>query len=133
MLQLLTNFNTKPISRGDRTNPALLVADGTNGEAVVDRLYIHNTDATKFYTNISIAVIDVPVDFTVKLLAQKNQPTAEEWAAASGVTSQPDIGSLQHSDVDFHPFWIYFQVPRGTQAQTALAGMRIFYAESLAE
>lgn len=122
MLQVLPNYNTAPLSTGDQSNPAVLVADGTVGESVVQRLFLHNDEADKYYTGISLWVSPIPENWSIKLLAQKNQPTEAEWAAVSSgnTITFAAIGSAATPDLNYHPFWVRLEVPAGTETQTVL-------------
>jgi len=134
MLQILPNYDTQPLSSGDQSNPEVLVADGNNEEAIVKRLFLHNTEAEKFYTRLTLQAANLPVGFTIKLLAQKNKPTEAEWAAVNSgnIATLQDLGSAAKPDLDYHPFWVYYKVSKGTPVQTQLgAYLQVTYIEHL--
>lgn len=122
MLSILPGPNASPISTGDMSNPIVLVADGTKGEAVTSRLFLHNDDISKYYTNIKLWAENIPSNWSVKLLIKQDMPTETEWAAVSSgnqvIFSQ--IGSQAAPDLDYHPFWIRWKIPPNTPIQTIL-------------
>jgi hypothetical protein len=131
MLQIIPNYNTKPVSQGDHSNPVVLVVDGTNGEYVAERLFLHNDDVGRYYTNITVQVGNIPAGSTIKLLAQKDRPAEADWSAATAAVGIANIGSAARADLDYHPFWIFYQVPKGTPAKTWTgAFFQILYAEN---
>jgi|WetSurMetagenome_2_1015567.scaffolds.fasta_scaffold175896_2 hypothetical protein len=132
MLKILPNYDTDPLSSMTLDNPAVLVVDGNNNEAVVDRLYLHNDDTSKYYERISMLISNIPGGFTMKLMVKAAKPTEAEWAGISSgnTVTFENVGSANTPDVDYHSFWVYYQVPKGTPVQTQLgAHFSITYAE----
>lgn len=123
MLQIVPNYDAAPISTGDMSNPIVLVADGNKGEAVVQRVFLHNTESSKYYTQITLRTASIPPGWSVKLLVQKNRPTEAEWAKveSGNEAAVSDIGGPAAADLGYHPVWIRLQVPPGTSPQTVLS------------
>lgn len=120
MLQLYTSHNSPAISTGDHSNPVIVVVDGSKGESISQRLFLHNDDSSKYYEDIVVWVESVPDNWSIKLIAQRNRPTEEQWAQVSSGNSITftQIGSPEAPNVDYHPFWIRVEVPPGTPTET---------------
>jgi hypothetical protein len=134
MLKIVTDYQAKAISNGDRTNPIVMVCDRLRIEPVVQRYYLHNDDITVFYTGVTLQarVDQLPEDWNLQILVQEAAPTAAQWAALANnnLAEIGVIGSLVAADVNYHPFWIRLIVPEGTALQSLAAQiLRLTYAE----
>jgi len=129
-----------PLSEGDFTKPAVTTHNGTDGEVIVQKLYLRNDDANSYYKSVSLthgpAAQVSPANtnkFSFLLLSGDREPTADEWASVTSgnaLTSVldplvpetgnpqnfhfPEIGTSSAADLNYYPFWRRVSVPRGT-------------------
>lgn len=104
------------------------VIDGHRGGSDEALFYIRNDDVTKWYTNISVALVSTLYDgegelgftgISFKFIYGERRPTEAEWdSVESGASLDlPDIGSNSLADTyTYHPFWVRVYIPGNTAA-----------------
>ena len=131
MLHIYANYQAKPFSSGDRSNPLVITLDGSRQAQSVQQLLLHNDDALKVYRSITLQMpaSQIPAGWTAKLIEQSRIPTAADWLLVSSgnILAMPDI-----LDLNYYPFWIALTIPAGTSVQTLTSpGLLLNYSEQL--
>lgn len=102
--------------------------DGHLGGAYEKLIYIRNDDASRYYTNISVAVVSTNQDnygeygdsgWSIKLAFGERRLTEAEWhlVMPGEPLSLPDIGSTEAGNThQYFPIWIRTYCPGGTPA-----------------
>jgi len=116
---------------GDLTDPLATVHDGRTGDTQTAQVYLRNDDASKWFSNIVIASVDLvdanpygDVIYTetgwgVKLSPGSEEPTSSEWndIAWGNEIDMGDIGSDDGADTaTYYPFWYLITCPPNTNA-----------------
>lgn len=117
-------------SQGDFTNPVTFTADGRTGQVLEKKLYVHNDDSNRAFTNITIQPYDTQGDshvdgtdgWVMKLALDSEQPTASGWAQHDPGVSEAFDTSIMLSGVAglsaYLPFWVRLEVPREESIQS---------------
>lgn len=124
-------YNSERIAIEDLGGYIITAHNGIRGESVDVLLYLSNDDASIYYNNISITIVDSnsPDDTLgvygsgrgVKLSEGARQPNETEWnnVLAGDFIDMPEIGSTDASDTTtYFPFWIRVIVPGNIEIQT---------------
>jgi len=114
------------------TNPLKTAHDGKNGSTSVKKVFLRNTDDTKYYTDIRVFAKDSDSDYIyedivynetgwgVKLSEGNSEPSDAEWEDISwgNAISIPNIGSADSGDQStYRPFWALITCPPSAAAQ----------------
>jgi hypothetical protein len=126
-IQIYTDANSGAfISTADSFSKPMLVAmNGRTGGVIQKRIYIRNSDITKYYTAITlkpfsatVTLYNGSVGLSWKLSAGDTKPTDEGWAliAHGNTISLPNLVS---GDITTYlPLWVRIEIPRSTDVQT---------------
>jgi hypothetical protein len=115
-----TDMSNAFSSDGSFSKPLAFTADGVIGSSCERRLYVHNEDVSKTYSNIEITPIDggdgivsTPnTGFTWKLMEGDQRPLKEQWDAIDAGTTLVLTDSLTDTNI-YLPFWIQVAIPEG--------------------
>lgn len=116
MLRLYSIVNATPHSCGDLSNPIAVTAPANSGQISVQKLYLHNDDASRYYTGIALQVPAnlLPNSISAKLLFQVAAPTVSQWSVVNSgnIISLPDIGSEDGADLRYQALWLRLEVSK---------------------
>lgn len=129
-LGVYTNTTATPFSTGGAlTNPFEVVEDGRESSSFETLLYLHNNDATYYFTSISIKpVTTTGMDLTAgangyvfRLSAGSAEPSLAAWASITPGSSiaMSSLGSFGHPDTSTYlPFWVRVETPQNAPVNT---------------
>jgi hypothetical protein len=117
------------LSDGDSTCPFRVTLDGRDTSSIERKLFVRNEDPTRYYTDISLDVVDKGGDifaneshgFKWKLSAGDIQPRPATWVNIPASNSLPfsDVGSSSLPDTyTYYSFWVRVELPRGHRAMS---------------
>jgi len=110
-------------SAGDMSNPIKTVHDPLEQSTVIKKLFLRNDNSSKYYTDVSLQFAPTattqnnPTGWSYKIISGDTKPAEEDWAydVTSGESIEmDDVGADGDPNLDFYPFWIRIDVPKGT-------------------
>lgn len=115
---------------GTQYGPARTNYDGRLGGAQEFLIFVRNNDASKYYTDVQLSIVETTPDdsvgpygdtgWSIKLLYGTRQPTEAEWDSAPNdpLLVLPDIGeSGSANTATYFPVWVRIYAPGGIAAQ----------------
>lgn len=105
-------------------SPFTITFDGRIGGSQDKKLYIRNNSNIKYYTGITVAVVDVGDEgnITWKLKEKDITPTNDEWmevAVGNTLTISSNVGTSTRADTSTYlSFWIKAIISRGQDIRT---------------
>lgn len=121
--------NSQFSQNGAFTNPFEVVLDGRQASSYETLLYLHNNNATYFYTSITVqAITTTGFDLTAgtnnyiyRLSAGSSEPSLAAWQAITpgSAITMSNIGSLGNADISTYlPLWVRIETPLNASVNT---------------
>ena len=131
--------NFRAISEGTFADPLFAEVSPT-GKSSIQKVWIRNDDATKYYSDISIsakAAGGTPLigALSVKMIVGTDRPKLSDWSNARSDTIPvgdfSPIGDSNQADLQYHPFWIRVSAASALPIGEVRAELSISYTEAV--